>query len=278
MSGAPSGRRTASLSLGVGGVMQTTGAIQPTDQPGRRGSDEHDTRHPDHCLRERSRRRHHRRCAPVGALERRGRSGSTPGPSTRAPRVEMCRSRDLARLQHRQTPQCCRKSAPSVAGSGLRISGRAFGLPHADRTDRGLAPRAALSSCPIFTHNGLGHPQPGADTDEPERPAASPSTPTGQRPSPHGPTASRRPPPTPSHPRRAGAYVSAWAALRPVGRRRGAPAFPAAPATVAAYLAARSGSGALLSRPCAPTVRRSQPFTGSSGRQTRPGASWSGAS
>ena len=49
--------------------------------------------------------------------------------------------RGLARLEQRQTPPSFTKQPCGVPGSGLRISGRAFGFPHAVQPDRGLAPQ-----------------------------------------------------------------------------------------------------------------------------------------
>ena len=46
----------------------------------------------------------------------------------------MCRSRGRTRMQHRQTPQCCRKSASSVADSGLHISRALLWFGGLDRT------------------------------------------------------------------------------------------------------------------------------------------------
>ena len=154
--------------------------------------------------------------------------------------------RKLARLQHRQTPQCCRKSAPSVAGSGLRISGWAFGLPHADRTDRGLAPRAALSSCPIYTHNGPGHPRPERTPMSPNVPATRELPAIEAAMEPHVDRI-REAAADAFAPNTRRAYRTAWAAFARWADGEGFQALPAAPAAVAAYLAARSEAGRSLS-------------------------------
>ena len=103
------------------------------------------------------------------------------------------------------------------------------------------APRAALSSCPIYTRIGQRHPR-RKRTACSRTSRSSPSTPIGQR-SPGGLTASRTQPQTPSHPRRAGSTSarSGPSSRGPTGRASAR--FQPHQRLVAAYLTARSDQG-----------------------------------